>query len=385
MGNEPVEIPGLDIPKAKRYSRTRLAVLLISTVWSAGWMLWLARSRRSSRLKARVEQAAPDRRMTAPLFFACLAAGSWLVSLPVGFLGGWLVERRFGLTRQTPRGWMGDQLKGLGLSLALQPLLLSGAWAIIRRRPQDWWLVLSGLTVPLSVIFGYLAPLLIMPIFNRFTPLADEELARRIRALADRAGVQIADVFAIDMSRQSEKPNAFFAGIGSSKRIALGDTLLDRFEHDEIEGVVAHELGHQVHGDIWRLTGFAAAAGFALSWLLSRLAPTAIRRSSGQTGVDSLADEASFPVVALVMSVLGFLFAPSQAAFSRWIERRTDSYALELTGNGPAYARAMARLASTSLADPDPPAPLVFMLYSHPPVAERIRTARKFGENRQTG
>jgi STE24 endopeptidase len=178
--------------------------------------------------------------------------------VPLGLLGGWVVERRFGLSKQPLRDWFGDELKGLGLALALQPALLSGAWVVIRRRPNDWWLVLSALTVPLSVLFGALAPVLIMPLFNTFEPLNDAALAERVRALAKRSGVRVADVYGVDMSRQTEKPNAFFAGLGRTKRIALGDTLTEKFPAAEVEGVVAHELGHQVHADIWKLIGFGA-------------------------------------------------------------------------------------------------------------------------------
>jgi STE24 endopeptidase len=181
----------------------------------------------------------------------------------------------------------------------------------------------------------------------------------------------------MDMSRQSEKPNAFFTGLGNSKRIVLGDTLLERFAGDEIEGVVAHELGHQVHGDIWRLIGFSVGMGFGLAWLLSRLAPPVVRRGERWTGVSDIADVASLPVLALLLTALGIVVMPAQAAFSRAIERRTDRYAIELTRNGDAYARAMVKLAAQSLADPDPPRPVVFLLYSHPPIAERIRAARR--------
>ncbi len=380
---EPIDIPGLDIPKAKRYSRTNLVVLLVSTVWGFAQLLWFARNRRSARLKAGIAARVPDERLTAPAYFAAVSAGSWLASLPIGLLGGWLVERRFGLSKQPLKGWFADEVKGLGVSLVLQPALMTGAWAIIRRRPKDWWLVLSGLAVPLSVLFGYLAPVLLMPLFNKFSPLRDRELADRVRALADRAGVPIADVYEIDMSRQSEKPNAFFAGLGGSKRIALGDTMLGRFPPDEIEGVVAHELGHQANGDIWRFVGFASAAGFGMAWALSKIAPGVVARMSGETGVRELADEASYPLVALAAGGLGFLLGPAQSAFSRAIERRTDAYALELTGDGETYASAMSRLAAQALADPDPPAPVVFFLYSHPPIADRIRAARAFAAHRR--
>ena len=377
-----VEIPGLDVAKAKRYSRTRLAVLLISTGWTVARLAWFGLSGRSVRVRRAVEACVPDQRLGGALYVAVVTMLSWLTSLPVGYFGEHRVERRFGLTKQSDRAWFGDELKGLALTLALQAPLVSGAYAVIRRRPRDWWLVLAGATVPLTVVLGNLAPVLIMPLFNRFEPLADRALAARVRRLAARSGVPIADVYQMDMSRQSEKPNAFFAGLGNTKRIVLGDTLIDRFAPAEVDAVVAHELGHQVHADVWRLIGFFGGLGFAGAYALQRLAGPLVRRTAVRSGVREIGDEASLPLLGLIMVVLGFVAAPLSAAFSRAIERRTDRYALELTGDGEAYAAAMARLATQSLADPDPPAPVVFFLYSHPPIAERIAAARAFAASR---
>lgn len=384
-----IDIPGLDVAKAKRYSRTRLVVLIASTLWSVVRLAWFASDSRALRLKEAIDRLLPDRRLTAPVFIALTTALSWLSALPISYIGGHAVERRFGLTKQTASGWVGDQLKGLLVGVLLQTPLLTAAFAVIRRRTRDWWLILAAASVPLTVVLSNLAPVLLMPLFNRFDPLRDEALAARIRALASRSGVRISDVFEMDMSRQSEKPNAMFTGLGNTKRIVLGDTLLSKFSEDEIEAVVAHELGHQVHGDIWRLIGFGAGAGFGLAWLLSRVSPPVLRRTSRQTGVTAPGDEASLPVLALLLTAMGFVMMPIQAAFSRAIERRTDRFAVELTRNGEAYAHAMERLAAESLADPDPPRPVVLMLYSHPPIVERIRAARKterrFREDRLAG
>ena len=368
----------MDVPKAKRYSRARLAMLGLSTSWSIARLTWFALGRRSARLRAWSGRTAPDPRLAGPAYLATAAGFSWLSSLPVGYLGGHLIERRFALTKQSNQGWLADQAKGLLLGLALQVPLTTAVFAVIRQRPRDWWLVLAGATVPLAVLLSNLAPVLIMPLFNRFEPVTDPALADRIRRLADEAGVPIAGVFTMDMSRQTEKPNAFFTGLGNTKRIVLSDTLIERFTSEEIDAVVAHELGHQVHGDIWRLIGFSGALGFANAYLLKLLTPPLVARTAARTGVRRLGDEASLPLLGLVMTVLGVASAPIQAAFSRQIERRTDQFALEATRRGDAYAAAMTRLATESLADPDPPPLVVFFLYSHPPIAERIATARSF-------
>jgi len=374
--SERIEIPGLDVAKAKRYSRTKLAVLLLSTLWTVARLLWFASDRRASRLRASIARGLPDRRLASAAFFASTTMLSWLSSLPIAYFGGHAVERRFGLTKQSTRGWLGDEAKGLLLGMLLQTPLVTGAYAVIRRRPRDWWLIIAGASVPLTVALSNLAPVLLMPLFNRFESLRDEALAARIRSLAGRSGVRISDVYEMDMSRQSEKPNAMFTGLGNTKRIVLGDTLLASFSEDEVEAVVAHELGHQVHGDIWRLIGFGAGAGFGAAWLLSQLGPLAVGRTREQTGVSDIGDEASLPILALLMTAIGLFLMPVQAALSRAMERRADRFAVELTRNGAAYARAMEGLAAQSLADPDPPRPVVVMLYSHPPIVERIRAAR---------
>ena len=371
-----IEIPSLNVAKAKRYSRTKLAVLLVSTLWTVARFVWFASDRRAARLSAFVAAGLPDKRLAMPAFFALTTVFSWLSSLPVAYFGGHEVERRFGLTKQSIGGWLGDQAKSLLLGVLLQTPLLTAAYAVIRRRPRDWWLIIAGASVPLTVLLSNLAPVLLMPLFNRFEPLRDESLAARIRSLAARGGVRISDVYEMDMSRQSEKPNAMFTGLGNTKRIVLGDTLLAGFSEDEVEAVVAHELGHQVHGDIWRLIAFGAGAGFGTAWLLSRIGPLAVLHTRQRTGVSDIADEASLPVLTLLMTAMGVVLMPVQAAFSRAMERRADRYAVELTRDSAAYARAMEGLAPQSLADPDPPRPVVVMLYSHPPIVERIRTAR---------
>jgi len=375
-----IEIPGLDVAKAKRYSRTRLAVTLASTALGVARASWFALGGRSAGLRRAVERRVPEPRLRRPAYLAASSLLGWAASLPVGYLGGHEVERRFGLTRQSTWGWLGDELKGLGLGLALQVPLTTAAYAVIRRRPRDWWLVLSAASVPLVVLASNLAPVLILPLFNRFDPLRERnpELAERVERLAERAGVPIAGVYRMDMSRQSEKPNAFFTGLWGSKRIVLGDTLIERFPPAEVEGVVAHELGHQVHGDIWRLIALGGGLGFGGAFLASRLAPALVAATAERTGVEELGDEASLPLLALVVTGIGFLAAPLQSAVMRAIERRTDRYALELTGDGETYASALGRLAGFSLSDPDPAPAVVFFLYSHPPIAERIVAAQTF-------
>lgn len=352
--------------------------MLAETAAGVAGLAWFTLSGRSGRLRTWM-RAHARRSSTATAGYAAVTlGGSWLAALPWSYGAGYLVERHFELTRQSSRAWLVDRLKSLAVSLALETPLVVGSYAVIRRRPRDWWMLLSGMAVPLTVLLGRLAPVIILPLFNRFDLLGDDELEQRIRALGERAGVPISQVFRMDMSRQTEKANAFFTGLGASKRIALGDTMLDRYAAEEIEAVVAHELGHQVHGDMWRLIAMGSAAMFAVAYGVGRTAPLLIRQTTARTGVQEIGDEAGMPLIGLVAGGLGAVAAPISAAVSRAMERRCDRFALQLTGNGPAYASTMARMAAQNLADPDPPRWVVLLLYSHPPVAERIALARVF-------
>ncbi|MFN8594256.1 MAG: M48 family metallopeptidase, partial [Thermomicrobiales bacterium] len=288
---------------------------------------------------------------------------------------GHLVDRRFGVTRQSGSAWLAEQIKSLMIGLLVQTPLLTGCFVLMRRRPRDWWLIAAAASVPLATAFSYLAPVLIMPRFNRFDLLDDRGLESEIRQLSEKSGVRISNVYRMDMSRQTEKPNAFFAGIGTTKRIVLSDTLLEQFPEGEITAVVAHELGHQAHGDIWRLTGFASAAGFAVAWLFARFAPGVVRATARFTDVDEMGDEAAFPLLALQMTGFGVILMPILAAYSRSLERGADRFAVALTGDNVVYAQALERLGALGLADPDPHPLVVFLLYSHPPLGERIRSA----------
>lgn len=361
--------------RARRYSRFRFGLGMASTIASTAAVAAFALSGKSASLRTTIRSRTPNDALATAAFAGAAAAAGWALSLPTGWLLGHKVEKRFGLTRQSTAGWLTDQAKGLAVTEALIPPLAAGAYGVIRRRPDDWWLWLAGISVPVSVGLAQLAPVVLMPIFNRFDPFDDEELVARIDDLAARSGVTISAVFRMDMSRQSEKPNAFFTGLGRTKRIVLGDTLVDRFHPRETEGVIAHELGHQAHGDIWKLVGIGAIQAAGTLWAVQRISERVIPGTAARTGVGEVADEASIPIMLLVASGVGLVTGPVTAAISRAIERRTDRYAVDLTGDREAYASAMVRLGKLALADPWPPRLAVWLGASHPPLGERVDRA----------
>jgi STE24 endopeptidase len=308
------------------------------------------------------------------LGYAIVFGGIYLlIDLPLSYYEGFILPHRFGISTQTLGGWVSDQVKGLLLAGMLGGLLLEIIYLVLRLAPDTWWLWAAGILLLFSVLLANLAPVLLMPIFYKFAPLGDEhaELAGRLMRLADQAGARVRGVYKFDMSRRTTAANAALTGLGNTRRIILGDTLLDEFTSDEIETVLAHELGHHVHKDIPMgivLDSLFTLAGLYLSNLILQLGVRIF-------GFQGPADIAALPIFALAIGAFGLVTMPLTNGFSRWRERRADEYALQTTGNPQAFASAMTRLANQNLAEADPEPWVEFLLYSHPALGKRIHMA----------
>jgi STE24 endopeptidase len=227
-----------------------------------------------------------------------------------------------------------------------------------------------------ATVLSALAPVLLLPLFYKQVPLAEDHraLGDRLQQLARQAGAEVRGTYAIDLSRRTVAANAALTGLGRTRRILLGDTLLDNFSTEEIESVVAHELGHHVHGDIAVLLVFETALNFAGLYLAS----LALRWSVAIFGWSGLADPAGLPALALAIGAFGLVSMPLANSFSRWRERMADQFALQLAGHPPAFASAMARLANQNLAEADPEPWVVALFFSHPPLQARIKMAQEW-------
>lgn len=360
--------------RAVRYSREKEWLWLISTIWGLGFGVVSSLVGADSALLRAIDTRA-RRGLRTPLFVLGWSAVEWAASLPLAFYSGYVVERRYGLTNQSRRAWVGEHAKGLAVGNAISVPALTGFYYIVRRWPRRWWLIISTLALPFTVLLAGLYPVLIAPIFNRYEPLEDPALEDRIRTLTEREGVHVSRVMRMDMSRQTNKANAFFTGIGRSKRIVLADTLLSSFSPEEVEVVAAHELAHQVHHDTWRLVGLAGVTTFAGTYLLDRAFPAVTRWLGSRKGARSLGDVGSLPLVSLMTSVFSLVAMPLANAFVRRVERTADTYALHLTDDPQAFIGTMRQLQRTNLVDPDPPAVVRVLLHSHPTIGERIRWA----------
>ncbi len=336
-------------------------------------LLWIV-SGAAMQLAGRISQAFLSQwPVSLVLTAACLGVPWFLITLPLGYYAGFHLPHRFGQSTQTMEGWLIDLAKSFLVGVCLGVPLLVGLYAIMRAWPDVWWAIAGAGYLALTVVLSILAPIVLLPLFNRFRPLGDDraDLVDRLMRLSEAAGRRVRGVYSFDMSRRTKSANAALVGLGRTRRIVLGDTLLDEFPADEIEAVLAHELGHHVHGDI--PLGVLAAAGVMLVnlWIADSILAEAVARGALATP----ADPAGLLILLMVFSILGFLAAPLENAFSRWRERRADAFSVELTGRPQAFADAMTRLANQNLADANPPRWAVILFGTHPPLGERIRFA----------
>jgi STE24 endopeptidase len=298
------------------------------------------------------------------LFFAPLSLVTALVDLPISFVQEYTLERRFGLSDQTRRAWLGEYAKGSLLSAGLTAFLAALLGAAVRRAPRRWpWLASLG-TLPLFIAGNIIVPLYVMPLFNKFE-LVEGSLEARLRRLAARFGVGDAAILRMDMSRQTRKANAFVTGIGRTHRIVLGDTLIEAFPEDETEFVVAHELGHYVNKDTWRIIAFGEVLAATL-FLVANAAASKEER-------EELRDRALLVArIYAIMLVATQALRPLLFAFSRSREWAADRFAIAATGDAHVGAAAFRRLRDQNLADEDPPGWYELFFSSHPSLRARI-------------
>ncbi len=359
---------------AKQYARIRRRLWLVDNALSAVYALaWLFLGWAAA-LRERLSTLTTNEWLLVPAFVAVFSGLYFLLNLPLGFYSGFVLPHRFGQSTQTLKGWIVDQLKGLAVGAPLGLLLLELLYLALRLTGDLWWLWAAGGLLVFNVLLSNLAPILIMPLFNKFVPLGEEhkELEERLLALARRANTKVRGVFKFDMSRRTKSANAALTGIGNTRRIVLGDTLINEFSPDEIETVLAHELGHHVNRDIPLLI----AAGTLLTTAGLYLASLGLKWAIGYFGFSSVADAAAFPALMIILGAYGLITMPLENAISRWRERKADDYALQATGKGEAFASAFTRLANQNLGEVDPEKWVVILFYSHPPLGERIAKAR---------
>jgi STE24 endopeptidase len=362
--------------QAKQYSRIRRRLWLADTLFSAVYALaWLFLSWSIS-LREWLSTITTNDWLLIALYIAIFGGAYAIFNLPLGYYSGFVLPHRFGQSNQSFKDWVVDQLKGLAIGAPLGLIMLELLYVALRLTGNSWWLWVAGGLLLFNVLISNLAPVLIMPLFNKYIPLGDEhkELEERLLDLAKRANTKVKGVFKFDMSKRTKAANAALTGLGNTRRIILGDTLINEFTLDEIETVLAHELGHHVHKDI----PFLIAFGTLSTTLSLFIASLALGSAVSFFSFTSAADIAAFPALMLILGAYGLLTSPIDNAISRWRENMADDYSLSSTKKGEAFASAFTRLANQNLGEIDPEKWVVFMFYTHPPLGERIEKARRF-------
>jgi STE24 endopeptidase len=299
------------------------------------------------------------------------AAAFEILSLPLEFWSGYILEHRFKLSTQSLGKWLWKRIKMYLVGGPIGLLMLVGVYALLWFTGQWWWLAAAGGWLVVMLILGRIVPVLILPLFYKVTKIDDSSWVERFRRLAAGTGLNVEGVYRLELSAETKKANAALAGLGRSRRVLLGDTLLQEFQPEEIDVVFAHEVGHHVHRHLRKFIILDLIVTALVCFLVDR----GLNFLAVPLGYPGPLDPAALPLFLLVFGVFGLLMMPARNALSRWFERQSDRFALQRTADPVAFTSAFSKLARLNKADPDPNPLLVWLLHDHPPIRERLKIA----------
>lgn len=360
-----------DSPEARRYNRLqrRLSVAdfviggaFLVALMVTGWSGWL----RDLALRRGFQNYTLS--LFIYLFFLLLLGKALGFGLDYY---GFRLERTFQLSNQSARSWLWDEAKGFLVGLVMAVVIVELLYFMIRESPQHWWIITWAIFMGLFILLAQLAPVVLFPIFYKFEPLDNEDLRRRLVQLGERAGTRVRGIYRWKLSEKSKKANAALTGLGSTRRIILADTLLDNYAPEEIEAVLAHELGHHVHKHI--LKSIVVQAGITLLgfWIANFVLHYAVDRQM----FEELSDFANLPLLAITITVLSILLMPALNAYSRYNERQADRYAFESIASVAPFISSMNKLAQQNLSERTPSRWIEVLFHSHPAISRRVAAA----------
>ena len=361
--------------KATRYHRLQRRASLLATAAGAVLLLLMVVTGLSVAIRAVAERLAAGVLPFTVIGYVFLVFLLYeVIQTPFAYYQGVVLERRYGLSTETRQHWWMNHAKAAGVGVIFAAVAAVLIVALVRWSPAWWWAAAAAAFVVILVGLAQLAPVVLLPLFYDVMPLNRPQLVERLVALAERSGARVIGVFEWRLSDRTRKANAALAGIGRTRRILLSDTLLAEHSDDEIEVILAHELAHHVHRDIW--TGIALetvliAAGFFV-------ADKALSMFAHSFGLAGKGDVAALPILLLAAGAVSVLFLPLANGLSRAHERRADRYALRMTRNADAFVTAMKRLAVQNLAEEQPSRIVEWLLHSHPSTRSRIEAARRW-------
>jgi STE24 endopeptidase len=374
-----------DTPEARQYNRIRRRLSVLDFLFSLVFLLVLlfATTPRGARWSEVLRDwawvaAHQQYALAVFLYVAMLLLIGKLLGLPLDFYS-FRLEHRYNLSNQKLRSWVWDEVKGWLLGLVLGGILAELIYWTIRAAPQKWWLIAWAVFIGLSVFFAQIAPVVLFPLFYKFQPLENEDLRERLVRLSERAGTRVRDVYEWKLSEKSKKANAALTGLGRTRRIILADTLLENYSADEIESILAHELGHHVHRHIVKGILVQAVITFFGFWATAAILRYAVEQ---RQMFESLSDFANLPLLALVSTVMSLLLMPALNAYSRYNERQADRYCFQSIPDVSPFISSMEKLAQQNLAERQPSAFVEWLFHSHPAIWRRVRAAEIFRRQR---
>ncbi len=360
-----------DSQRVKSYHRAHRILSVADYLVSLGLLLALLFAGWSVALRNFAENFAAWPALALLIYLALvgliLEAPDW----PLGYVSGYWLEHRYGLSNLTRVQWLKDRLKGIAVGAGLSALALEFVYWTMRRWPAEWWILCSMAFIGFFVLMANLAPILLFPIFFKFKRVEDSPLTERLLEFSRRAGKQVKGVYEWKLSEKTKKANAALVGLGNTQRIILSDTLMENFRPEEVEAVLAHEFGHHARGHITRgiaLQSFGSFLGFYL-------VDAALRAWGPRFGFRGLADFANLPLLVLVTMALSLILLPLMNGYSRRMERQADAYALESIPDRSSFISGMEKLAELNLAERRPARWIEFLFHSHPSIEERVAFA----------
>jgi len=369
----------VDTPEARRYNRIRRWLSMADLVLGFAFLVVLLVTGWSGALRDYAVQLAPEQYSIQVFFYVLmLLVISKILAVGVDYYG-FRLEHRYHLSNQKLRSWIWDELKGWLLGLVLGTLLVELLYFTIRQSPQHWWIVAWFAFMALLVLFAQIAPIVFLPLFYKFEPLENDNLKDRLIRLSERAGTRVRGVYEWKLSEKSKKANAALTGLGATRRIILADTLLQNYSDDEIEAVLAHELGHHVHKHI--LKSIAVQAGITLLgfWAANTVLHYAMERSHL---FETMSDFANLPLLVLVSTVLSFLLMPILNSYSRFNERQADRYCFQSITTVAPFISSMNKMAEQNLAERAPGKWVEWFFHSHPAIAKRVAAAEDWARTK---
>jgi STE24 endopeptidase len=300
-------------------------------------------------------------------------AGS-ILSFPISYYSGFYLEHKYNLSNQTFVKWIWENFKGMLVSLVIGIPILLTFYYILNTFYSLWWLPFAVIMFFISVVLSQIFPIIIFPIFYKITPIENEDLKERITKLAKNAKLKVENVYKFDMSKNTKKANAAFTGLGKTKRIILGDTLLGNYSLEEIETVIAHELGHFKKKHIIKNIVIGTASSFLTLFIIASL----YQISLSWFGFESIVQIAALPLLALWSTLIGLIQSPLGNILSRKFEYEADEYAITETKNPVAFINTLEKLTDQNLGDKDPHPFVEWFFYSHPSIKNRIAAIKRF-------